>query len=239
MRSIRIYQLGNHQIHTTINLNDNNTKHISTVLRMQIDDELIIFANDYEYQAKIITVSKKLTTIEILNKKYINRESPCNINLIQAIPKGKRMELIIQKAVELGVTSITPLLTQYTLCKKEQLHKKYQQWLAIAIAACEQCGRNQIPIIYEPITLNNVLKQSYNGNSYVLEPHIGKSWREHPQSQTTINLIIGPEGGFHADELTAIMTMNFVPLKLGIRILRTETAAIAALSLMQAIYGDL
>lgn len=242
MRIIRIYQSGNYDVQDVVALSEEAGQHVGIVLRMQVGEKLVLFSGDNrEYIAEIVTVHKKKVTVRIEALSVVNRESPRVIRLAQAIAKGERMEWLVQKAVELGVAEITPLVTQYCAYKldEDRLTKKHHQWQAIAIAACEQCGRNQVPVVTFPMTLDQFLRQKLTGNGYVLEPYTGKSWREHEVPKDNLTLMIGPEGGFSPEELKKIFAANYQPLKLGPRILRTETAAICALSVVQAMYGDL
>ena len=242
MRITRIYQAGHYDIHDVIDLSTEAGQHIGVVLRKQIGEKLILFSGDNrEWDAEIVAIHKKKVTVHIIATHIINRESPRIIRLAQAMAKSERMAWLVQKAVELGVTEINPLITQYGAYKLEvdRLTKKHQQWQAIAIAACEQCGRNQVPKVTFPRTLESFLQQERQDNAYVLEPHHGKSYREYKEPVGSLTLMIGPEGGFSPKEFKHIITAGFMPLKLGPRILRTETATVSALSVVQAVWGDL
>lgn len=242
MRTIRIYQAGNYGVPDIIDLSESAGQHVGTVLRMQAGEKLVLFSGDNrEWDAEIVTARKKKVSVRIVAERLVNRESPRIIRLAQAISKGEKMEWLVQKAVELGVCEINPLITQYGAYKLDEhrLAKKHQQWQAIAVAACEQCGRNQVPVVTYPMTLDQFLHLEPSSNAYVLEPHTGKSWREYDVPVGDLTLMIGPEGGFSPEELKTILSVNFLPVKLGPRILRTETAAICALSVVQAMWGDL
>ncbi|AHE68341.1 RNA methyltransferase, RsmE family [Legionella oakridgensis ATCC 33761 = DSM 21215] len=208
---------------------------------MHPGEKLILFSgNNCEYSATISAIHKKKVTVIIDAVEEINRESPRLIHLAQAVSKGERMELVIQKAVELGVTSITPLFTERSIVRldADRLAKKHAQWQAIAIAACEQSGRNIIPSIGQACFLNDYLQQSQATLKLVLYPHANITWRDYTFAGD-IALLIGPEGGLTKEEIFKAQTMQFKPLSLGPRILRTETAAITALSVLQAVSGDL
>ena len=242
MRTIRIYQPGHYAVDERLELSPTASQHVGVVLRMQPDDELTLFCGDNrEFSANIISVHKKKVMVTITAVKNVNRESPRHIHLAQAISKGDRMEWVIQKAVELGVTSITPLFTKYCVVKldAERLAKKQAQWQAIAIAACEQSGRTQLPMVHSACSLDDYLQACDASIKLVLHPHVAKSWREYTFSEGDISLLIGPEGGLSDEEVSYAKTHNFQSLCLGPRILRTETAAVAALSVLQAMAGDL
>lgn len=242
MRAIRIYQPGEYKLNDTLTLSPAACLHVGTVLRMQPGDPLTLFCGDNrEFTASIKAVSKKNIEVHIDSVQAVNRESPCALHLAQGIAKGDRMEWIIQKAIELGVASISPVLTQHGAVKHDtsRLLKKHAQWQAIAISACEQSGRNHLPIIHEPCLLETYFEQCQTSNRWILDPHTHTPWRDHLHPCSEITLLVGPEGGFHPDEIKQARTHQFASLTLGPRILRTETASIAAVSILQAIAGDL
>ncbi|STX49973.1 16S rRNA methyltransferase [Legionella busanensis] len=243
MRKIRIYQAGEYDIGQQIELSSEAGQHVGVVLRMQPGESLTLFyGNNYEFNTEIVSVHKKKVIVKILSSQEVNRESPCLIHLAQAISKGERMEIVVQKAVELGVASITPLITEHCAVKvdSERFEKKRLQWQAIAIAACEQSGRNKIPKINSIISLQQYLRQPLPKLNVVLTPDATQNWKDLEQKKVpAIGLIIGPEGGLSAVELDYLIKQQFLPMSLGPRILRTETAAIVALSVLQAVCGDL
>jgi 16S rRNA (uracil1498-N3)-methyltransferase len=243
MRNTRIYQPGTYGVDEHITLQDNASNHISRVLRMQPGAALTLFCGDNrEFQTTITAIKKHQVTVCINSIHHVNRESPCVIHLAQGIAKGERMRFIIQKAVELGVASITPLLTQHGAVKhnKEQLAKKHAQWESIAIAACEQSGRNTVPTIHAPCMLDTYLEGCLAKTRWLLAPSEAHALdARSEQTDGEIALLIGPEGGLHADEIKAAKNVKFQGLCLGPRILRTETATLVALSVLQAQLGDL
>ncbi|MGQ3889094.1 16S rRNA (uracil(1498)-N(3))-methyltransferase [Legionella sp. CNM-1927-20] len=242
MRKIRIYQAGEYDIGQQIELSSEAGQHVGVVLRMQPDERLTLFCgNNHEFNAEIVSVHKKKVVVKILSSQEVNRESPCSIHLAQAVSKGERMEVVVQKAVELGVASITPLVTEHCAVKVDsgRFEKKRLQWQAIAIAACEQSGRNKIPKINPIISLQQYLRQPLPKLNLVLTPDASQSLKSLEQKIAEIGLIIGPEGGLSATELNCLINQQFLPISLGPRILRTETAAIVALSVLQAVCGDL
>lgn len=242
MRTIRIYQTGPYHPGDIVELSPSASQHVGVVLRMVVDDPLILFyGNHQEFSATITQVLKKKVLVRIEMAHSVNRESPINIHLAQAISKGERMEWAIQKAVELGVTSITPVITRYCAVKLDaiRMEKKQVQWQAIAIAACEQSERTEVPMIHPICDLSQYLQQSNTSIRLILHPYAAKSWREYDLTESDISLLIGPEGGFSEEEVSQAQHHHFKPLSLGPRILRTETATVAALSVLQAAVGDL
>lgn len=242
MRTVRIYQPGPYRCGQEFELSAETAQHVSVVLRMQPGQQIILFCGDNrEFDATITSVHKKKVLVSVLTERNVNRESPRIIHLAQAISKGERMEFVVQKAVELGVTSIRPLTTARSVVKldKERMEKKLAQWQAIAVSACEQSGRNQIPVITSILSLDDYLQKEQASLKFVLYPEAAKTWRDYNFAQADIALLIGPEGGFNQEEIEHIFSFNFSPLCLGPRVLRTETAAIAAISVLQAIGGDL
>lgn len=242
MRTIRIYQKGLYQEGEQLTLEAAQSHHVASVLRMQKEQYLTVFpGNNIEFHAQIIDIKKKSVIVKLLSAQTVNRESPRAIHLAQAISKGDKMEWVVQKAVELGVASITPIYTSRSVVKldKERLQKKQQQWQAIAIAACEQSGRNTIPEIKEAMSINCLLANKPTAHCFILDPYEGNSCKTTHFDQGDLLLLIGPEGGFSPEEVKQAKQAQFQSLSLGPRILRTETAAITALSLLQAFCGDL
>lgn len=242
MRTIRIYQPGPYAVGESLELSATASQHVGVVLRMQPDDELTLFSGENsEFSAKITNVQKKKVTVTLIAEHLVHRESPRHLHLAQAISKGDRMEWVIQKAVELGVTSITPLFTTHCVVKldAERLAKKQLQWQAIAIAACEQSGRTQVPVIHPARSLNDYLSACDATMKLALHPYAAKSWRDYTFSAGSIALLIGPEGGLSDEEVSLAHAHDFQSLCLGPRVLRTETAAVVALSVLQALAGDL
>ncbi len=242
MRTIRIYQPGTYQPGDIVPLSESAAQHVGLVLRMPVGSELNLFRGDnYEFKATICFAHKKNIQVCIDSMMAVNRESPRSIHLAQAIAKGDKMEWIIQKAVELGVTSITPLLTERSVVRLDEtrLHKKQQQWQAIAVSACEQSGRNDIPILYPACSLEHYLLTTAAQHRFLLSPKATQSWPQIPLDTAELALLIGPEGGFSEQEVQWAMQQQAQSIRLGPRVLRTETAAIVALGIMQTLYGDL
>lgn len=242
MRTIRIYQPGHYEIGQTIALSDAAAQHVGLVLRLNIGAKIILFRGDnYEYQAILSSVQKKKIQVTIESMTMTNRESPRQIHLAQSLAKGDKMEWIIQKAVELGIASITPLLTERSVVRldAQRLEKKHQQWQAIAISACEQSGRNQIPMIYPACSFEQYLNHSTATYQWLLSPEAQASWPSISEKSAELAILIGPEGGFSPEELRYAQEHQVHSIRLGPRILRTETAAVTAIAILQNLYGDL
>jgi 16S rRNA (uracil1498-N3)-methyltransferase len=171
----------------------------------------------------------------------VDRESPFAITLVQCVPRGDRMDFIVQKATELGVARIVPVLSQRSVVRldADQAESKASHWRAVVVNACEQCGRNRLPAIEAPVPLLNYLGSAPSTSPrLVLEPDLDCA--SMPRDlDATVEIAIGPEGGFADDELDAFRIAGFVRVTLGPRILRTETAAIAALAWLQTRFGDM
>jgi 16S rRNA (uracil1498-N3)-methyltransferase len=243
VKEIRIYQPGAYQPGQLLELSPEASLHVGVVLRMKPGGLLTLFCgNNWEFSATIEEVKKKQVVVRIDAAIAISRESPLTIHLAQAISKGDRMDFVMQKATELGVTSITPIWSQRCVVAldKERMAKKVQQWQAIVISACEQSGRNQVPMVHQPLDMAQYLEKAQEQFKCLLSPNGTHSLREYDiMREGAIALLIGPEGGLSDEEISLALMHGFKSLSLGPRILRTETAAITALSVLQAVAGDL
>lgn len=244
----RFYHPAEIAIGQLIELSVENKHHAARVLRLKKGDAITLFnGHGGEFSAHIENISKSSTTVLIDAYHDIDRESPLDITLAQAICVNEKMDWIIQKAVELGVTSIQPVTTARSIVHLSDARssKRLQHWQKIIISACEQCGRNHLPRILPLILLpewlsNKKATQSSHDLNLMLSTTATESLRNIPQppASTHIALLIGPEGGFTQEEEVAILHTGFIPVRLGKRILRTESAALAAVSALQALWGD-
>ena len=242
MRISRIYYPYELSVDSYITLTDDATNHVANVLRAKSGQAVVLFNGDgNEYSAEFSEVAKRKVVVYIDSKISINVESPLNIHLGQGVSRGDRMEWVIQKSVELGVTDITPLLTERCGVKlsNERWTKKHEQWQKLAIAACEQCGRNVLPNIHEPSLFTDWINASTNQVRLTLHPRAELAFRHVSLPPAGARLLIGPEGGFSNQEIYQTEQNGFQTIQLGPRVLRTETAAITAISALQAIHGDL
>lgn len=224
-------------------LSEDGSNHVGRVLRMQVGDWLELFDNsNHIYRAKITQVSKKNVEIEIIERQFMDKESPLNIHLGQVISRGERMEFTIQKSVELGVKVITPLWSERCGVKLdgERLDKKIQQWQKIAISACEQCGRNIVPEIRPMMKLQDWCAEQDGALKLNLHPRASHSIKELTNiPEQGVRLLIGSEGGLSAQEIAQTEQQGFQEVLLGTRVLRTETASLVAISALQICFGDL
>lgn len=243
MRIPRIYHPEplNGQTHCT--LSEDAANHVGRVLRMGEGAELILFdGSNTVFYARIHQAGKKQITVAIERQEQDDRESSLPIHLGQVISRGDRMEFTIQKSVELGVSVITPLWSERCGVKldEERQDKKIQQWQKIAIAACEQCGRNIVPEIRPIMKLTDWCKEQDGMLKLNLHPRASYTLKSLPQIPPEgVRLLIGSEGGLSAEEIAMTEAEGFTEVLLGKRVLRTETAALATITALQTLYGDL
>lgn len=243
MRIPRIYHPEPLNGVTRCALSEEAANHVGRVLRITEGDKLILFdGSNHVFHAQVEQVSKKQIGVCISQQIYEDRESPLPIHLGQVISRGDRMEFTIQKSVELGVSTITPLWSERCGVKLdgERQDKKIQQWQKIAIAACEQCGRNVVPQIRPIMHLNEWCQEQDGMLKLNLHPRAHYTLRSLPPLPAEgVRLLIGSEGGLSADEIAMTEREGFVEVLLGKRVLRTETASLATITALQLLYGDL
>jgi 16S rRNA (uracil1498-N3)-methyltransferase len=235
-----------------VELPPETASHLARVLRARSGDELILFNGDgREFNGAIETVRGSRVSASVGEGRPVDRESPLAITLVQCVPRGDRMDFIVQKATELGVARIVPVLSQRSVVRldKSQAESKAVHWRAVAVSACEQCGRNRLPAIEAAQPLLNYLGESSPGTGprLVLEPESAPQMGALAPGPggaadaaiTSAEIAIGPEGGFASEELEAFRVAGFSQVGLGPRVLRAETAAIAAVVWLQARLGDM
>lgn len=227
----------------SLTLDPEHSHYASRVLRLRTGDALVLFdGSGGEHGASIEGVSRKGVTVRVGELRERDVESPLAINLVQGISRGDRMDFVVQKATELGVRQITPVITEFSVVRLDaaKAEKRREHWTKIAQGACEQCGRNRLPRIAPPRTLADILEPTAAGTArLVLHPGAREPLASLPATDSPIELLIGPEGGLSTNELEQAAACGFRPYSLGPRVLRTETAAIAAVAVLQAIHGDL
>ncbi|NIF21200.1 MULTISPECIES: 16S rRNA (uracil(1498)-N(3))-methyltransferase [Pantoea] len=242
MRIPRIYHPEPLTVGSDIFLEEDAANHVGRVLRMGAGQELELFdGSNLTFKAEIAQADKKRVRVSVLSSQLDDRESPLHLHLGQVMSRGEKMEFTIQKSIELGVNVITPLFSERCGVKldAERLAKKIQQWQKIAIAACEQCGRNRVPEIREAMTLEAWCAEQENGLKLNLHPRANQSINTLPLPVERVRLLIGPEGGLSADEIAMTAQQGFSDILLGPRVLRTETTALTVITALQVRFGDL
>lgn len=241
MRIPRVFQDLALQSNTEILLDGFASRYLRDVLRLKVTNPLVLFNGDgKEYSATISAISKRDMRVQIIDVHEKNLESALMIHLGQVISKGEHMEFTLQKATELGVTTITPLFSSRSEIhlKGEREEKKLAHWQRIIISACEQCGRNRIPRLLKPLNIYEWIQQSDEETKFILNHHMQEKIDTKNITQK-IALLVGPEGGLTIEEKNYAQSNHFVSLQLGPRVLRTETAGIAAIVALQVLTGDL
>ncbi len=249
MRIPRIYQPVPLASGRIIKLDAQATVHLTKVLRLRVGDALVLFNGEEddngesgEFAACVSAVERRSALIEVGEFMLRSLESPLELVLLQGISRGERMDYTVQKAVELGVSRIVPVLSEHTVVnlKSDRQEKRRTHWQEVVNSACEQCGRNRVPTVEavqsfavaiagvaETDTLKLVLHHRAETDPAAL-----------PALRGTVSLLVGPEGGLSAQEIAAAEAAGFIPWRLGARVLRTETAALAAISVLQWHWGD-
>ncbi len=210
--------------------------HAFRVLRLGSGEEIVLFdGQGGESRCRVVDAF----CVEVIEKMAVEREAGLSINLVQALVSNEKMDWVVQKAVELGAKSIQIVETSRCVVKLsgERSKKREAHWLNVAISACEQCGRNRIPEIHPLVPLEAWLSLKREGMKYLLSP-AGKSLKAFPPPSGKIFFLVGPEGGLAPEEENLAESQGFEALRLGPRILRTETAGLAALSSFHALWGD-
>jgi len=242
MRAPRFFSPTPLQPDAEIALDAEAARHAARALRLTVGAEVVLFdGRGGEYTATLIAVERGRVVARTGPRNPIERESPVAVSLAQGLAKGERMDLIVQKAVELGVAELHPVLTERCEVRldAQRASKRLARWHGVAQAACEQCGRNRLPTIHEPIALDVWLSRATTGVRLVLDPAAHERLGAHPVGADGVTMLIGPEGGLSQRELDDATRAGYLAVRLGPRVMRTETAALAALVAIQTIYGDM
>jgi len=239
----RFYHSNPLELNQILILDEFSSHHALRVMRVKIDDFLVLFNGDgFEYRGRVSDINKKTINVEILSKEKNNNESPININLFQSISSNEKMDMVIQKATELGVSSIQPIFTSRSTIKLslDRTKKRLIHWKQVSISACEQSGRSKIPTIKPPIEFDQISEGiKTNSLNLLLHPdNLEESSNLPNEYAGDINIFIGPEGGFRQDEVLLLKKQNCINIQLGPRIMRTETAPLAIIAILQFKYGD-
>jgi 16S rRNA (uracil1498-N3)-methyltransferase len=217
--------------------------HAHRVLRLRVGDAVQIFdGKDNACDANIDSISGKHVALSITATCRAQAPSPLHIVLAQAMTSSEKMDWIVQKATELGAAEVQPVQTQRSVAKlsQERAEKRTEHWRGVVIAACEQSGRNELMQVHAPVELSHWLanQRTVEGSKFILLPDGAVALHAQKKPEGTITLLIGPEGGFSADEALMAKQSGFIPVLLGPRVLRTETAAVAGISALQTLWGD-
>ena len=238
----RFYHSGDLGVDRQIALSEQAAHHATRVLRLKTDDQVTLFNGEGgEYDATINQSGKSGVVLHTGAWRDRESESPLHVMLVQAISSGEKMDFTLQKAVELGVTSIQPVISSRSVVRLEgeRAQKRVQHWQSVVISACEQSGRNRVPLVAPIMSLNNWFGESIpSALKLTLSPRAAVGLKEIAAPQGPVIFLVGPEGGFSEAEEASATVSGFTSVKLGQRVLRTETAALAAISAMQILWGD-
>lgn len=244
MRMIRAFVDAPLAVGQRVTLPENAAAHLVRVLRLREGDACVLFNGDgRDYDARLLEAGKRGAVADVVNARDVDNESTLRIVLLQGIARGEKMDLILQKATELGVARIVPVDAERTEVRLdgERLRKRIEHWRGVVVSACEQCGRARIPEVADPVAIADIPRHTSDATlKLTLDPegvHALPALAIAPTA--TVAIAIGPEGGWSPRDRDALHAAGFSGLRLGPRILRTETAGLAAIAALQAIYGDL
>ena len=223
-----------------LRLDEKSRRYLGTVLRLKPGFELTVFNGEGgEYAATVHEMGREGVVLAIGAHRCREAESPLRVHLGLGISRGERMDFAVQKAVELGIARLTPLFTEHCMVRLDETRKdsRRRHWRQVARSACEQCGRNRVPEIGDPTELEAWVEDR-SGTGIFLDPGATRGFKDLARPDGEVRLLSGPEGGFSGRERVWAEGAGFIPVRLGPRILRTETAVVAALAAMQALWGD-
>lgn len=240
MRTIRLYCPVGLEVGADEALDARAAHRLGRVLRRRVGDRIVVF-NGNGHDAECVITDLRGTTCRVRVDQVVanDRESPVAVTLVQALARGEKMDWVIQKAVELGVAAIRPVDTEHAEVRldSKRAEKRLERWREIIAGACEQSGRARLPSVETPVALDAL--DLDDAHRLMLDPTAQDSLARHCAGQQSLALAVGPEGGFGPADRAALARLGFVPVRLGPRVLRTETAGAAALAVVQAIAGDL
>ena len=223
-------------------LPEDSAHHAIHVMRLREGDEAVLFnGRGGEYAARVASIQKLRIALDVLQHRPLERESPLQMTLLQGVSSSDRMDFTVRKAVELGVAAIHPLLAARSVArpKGERADNRRLHWQKVVVSACEQCGRNRIPEVQALLSVTDALRTLPSGGfKLLLSPRSELALSKAVEGKSSFVLAAGPEAGFDADEEAEFAQAGFTPVKLGPRVLRTETAALAALAALSALRGD-
>ncbi|AOE50865.1 16S rRNA (uracil(1498)-N(3))-methyltransferase [Kangiella sediminilitoris] len=243
MRISRIYTPhAELRVGQVVTLGREPSNHLSRVLRLKVGNEVVLFnGNGSDFPSEIVEIERNSVSVHVKDELTVNVESPLHIHLYQGVSRGDKMDLTLQKGVELGIKEFTPLITERCGVKLDakRWQKKLDHWQKVIESACEQCGRSTLPKLNEVISFNEAIP-TLDSQSFFLHPEAAKPFNEISNLDVTkpISLWVGPEGGFSDIEIEQVKRNGCQPVQLGPRVLRTETAALSAVSVMNVLWGD-
>ena len=211
-------------------------------MRLEVGDACVLFNGDgHDYDARIDAIGKRGAGAEVLTARAVDNESPLRITLLQGIARGEKMDWILQKATELGIASVRPVASERSEVKLDaaRADKRLAHWRSVVVSACEQSGRARVPGVAAPQSLASALATGPAMPGYLLDPFADQAIAGLPAAMDQCTLAVGPEGGWSARDREQLLAAGFVGLRLGPRVLRTETAGIAAIAALQSRAGDL
>ena len=229
---------------TKIELPESAAAHLVRVLRLREGDDCVLFNGDgNDYGARIASAGKREVVAEIHSESFVDNESPLRITLLQGVARGEKMDLILQKATELGVAGVVPVLAERTEVKldAERTEKRVAHWRSVMVSACEQSGRARVPALAQPASLALAAASLQDGVLKLILDPAGEhtlATLAAPKNHD-LAIAIGPEGGWSPRDRETLRAVGFTGLRLGPRILRTETAGLAAIAALQSRFGDL
>ncbi len=245
MRLTRLYTPQPLASGATVTLDPRAAGHCARVLRMRAGDAIVLFNGEGgEYQARLETVNRREVRAEVGRFDAVSRESSLRVTLYQALARGERMDYALQKAVELGVAAVVPVLTRRCVVQldAQKRERRMAHWAGVVTSACEQSGRTRLPALHPPMTLAQVLETGGGNDTQlrlVLDPEAQEGLSQLANNSDEVDLLIGPEGGLDTAEIAACRAAGFTPLRFGPRVLRTETAGAAVIAALQSRWGDL
>lgn len=243
MRTIRCHVDAPLQPGLTVDLPESAAAHLVRVLRLGVGDALVLFNGDgHDYPATLVEAGKRGARAEVGGQVPVTNESPLRITLAQGVARGEKMDWVLQKATELGVAAVVPVHAERTEVRldAQRAEKRLEHWRSVLESACEQCGRARVPTLAAPAGLADAAAALPEGGlRLVLDPQGGHRLQSLPEAGTRLCIAIGPEGGWSPRDLGVLQAAGFIGLRLGPRILRTETAGLAAIAALQARFGDL
>lgn len=244
MRLIRVFTEGALAAGGVATLAGGAAEHVARVLRLRAGDPVTLFNGDgHDYPGRVLALRGSRVEVEVTSRAPARAESPLALTLVQGIARGERMDLVMQKATELGVARIVPVQTARSVVRLEAgtAPRKAGHWRGVVVAACEQCGRARLPAVEPPAALAAWLDRPAVAGvrRLQLDPAAETSLVAAAAGAAEIELLVGPEGGLDDAERDAAAAAGYLPCTLGPRVLRSETAAIAALAVLQAVAGDL